>query len=79
MEGGIGDGDVRDPGERRACSGERVERRPVVERRDCGALLDVGTVRVSASSPLASWRRAGLTVCGMSPMSAGMKTAAAVP
>ena len=39
----------------------------------------LAVLRVSASSPLASCRRAGLTVCGMSPISAGMKTAAAVP
>ena len=36
-------------------------------------------LRVRASSPLASCRRARLTVCGISPISAGMKTAAAVP
>ena len=36
-------------------------------------------LRVRASSALASCRRAGLTVCGMRPISAGMNTAAAVP
>ena len=39
----------------------------------------LAVLRVSASRPLASCRRAWLTVCGISPISAGMKTAAAVP
>ena len=42
VEGGIGDGDVRDAGERRAGTAERVERGPVVERGDRRALFDVG-------------------------------------
>ena len=36
-------------------------------------------LRVSDSSALASCRRAWRTVCGISPISAGMKSAAAVP
>jgi hypothetical protein len=42
MESGVGHGDVRDVGERRAGADERVERGPVVERGDRRALLDVG-------------------------------------
>jgi hypothetical protein len=36
-------------------------------------------LRVKPSSALASCRRAAGTVCGISPISAGMKTADAVP
>ena len=39
----------------------------------------LATLRVTPSSALACCRRSGGTVCGISPMSAGMNTAAAVP
>ena len=39
----------------------------------------VATLRMTPSSALASWRRSGGTVWGMSPMNAGMNTAADVP
>ena len=42
VEGGVGDGHMRDIGKRSAGAGERFERGPVVERGDRRALLDVG-------------------------------------